>query len=258
MNEDDEAGILIERLQTLEEIIPNFVEVEVKRPPPLSGFKLGGGRKEVPEQKMSPRLVTWNEKEVVDNHVKVPPWRRWENGKVVKLLVPAAQQPDVPSPSHKEAPDESPPVPQNEAEATVENTDERVVVPDREDKVVQTGMALAIDEIADDFEEEWRKERDIAAASGRITLQRCFSMWLERWYRVLFIRVATEARMNTEVCDFDFDDEVREEEEHTETKAFSSNPIIGRVYRRRAKARSHSRIDDKMLDDVLDMVLDDA
>ena len=261
MNEDDDAGRLIERLATLENLIPNFVEVEVVRRPDGSGFRFGKERGIRYEQELSPRLLTWTEEKVQDTHVvPTPPWRRWQKRKIVKVLVPAGP----------ESPREPEPEPEPDIECEIQNeTETKAVecgevlskcprevverveqaVSPRQDKHVQTGIALAID----GAEDEWKKEKDVERCSARAALQRCFSVWLERWYRVLFVRVATEARMNQEMCRFDFDDEI-EEEEHTETKA---NLVDGPVYRNRRKAGNRSRLDDAMIDDVLDMVLDD-
>lgn len=257
MNEDDDAGRLMARLATLENLIPNFVEVEVVRRPDGSGFRFGKERGVRYEQELSPRLLTWTEEKVADTHaVPTPPWRRWQKRKIVKVLVPAGPE----SPREPEPEPEPEPV-QGEVECVMETKavecGEEVVeraeqaASPRQDKHVQTGIALAIDGV----EDEWKKEKDVERCSARVALQRCFSVWLERWYRVLFVRVATEARMSQEMCRFDFDDEI-EEEERTETKAFSTNLVNGQVYRNR-KVGSRSRVDDAMIDDVLDMVLDD-
>ena len=119
MNEDDDAGRLIERLATLENLIPNFVEVEVVRRPDGSGFRFGKERGIRYEQELSPRLLTWTEEKVQDTHVvPTPPWRRWQKRKIVKVLVPAGP----------ESPREPEPEPEPDIECEIQNETETKAV----------------------------------------------------------------------------------------------------------------------------------
>lgn len=264
MSSRDDAGKLIARLTELELLLPKFIEVETSVSPRSGRLNFGKEKEIRYEQQLSPRLVTWQEQEQSNNHVQFPQWRKWEKMQVEKRLVPAPEPcqeapHDIPRTETTEDPTQPEAIQASQVPEVMQPRQLPEVINKRQDKDIQTSIALAIDcNSEEDIFVATREKQDLLKRSYEQTsLQKCFSTWLQRWYRSLFVRVATEARMNTEACDFYFDDEILPDEP-TETKAFSSNPVITRVYRQRQRATKNKRFNDDVVDDVLDMVLDDS
>ena len=264
MSSRDDAGKLIARLTELELLLPKFIEVETPLSPRSGRLNFGKEKEIRYDQQLSPRLVTWEEQEQSNNHVQFPQWRKWEKIQVEKRLVPAPEPcqetpPDITHPGTTEDPVQADPIQTNHVPEVIQPHQLPEVINKRQDKDIQTSIALAIDcDPEEDVFAATREKQDLLKRSYEQTsLQKCFSTWLQRWYRSLFVRVATEARMNAQGCDFYFDDEILPDEP-TETKAFSSNPVITRVYRQRQRAKKNTRFNDDVVDDVLDMVLDDS